>query len=481
MDPQALRARERLAALGARPGRSRSSTDRRGRRFLLVAGLDPVEVASQPLPAGEGLAALEARLGLDFALPRRGQSDGLSLVARIHVGQVRPQARGRHEGLATLETEQRAGRLPPGSVGGLLAGLVLVGRRGLGHDLLAGGGGVGIQILLVLLGRPGRRDGRRRRLVAQALVALQHAQHLAYSATCDADDVWVGEESNVPMTERPTYQTPQRILRRDGERSASPEEECPDALPVIAAIVTTQSEATENRPKIEKRVEAAQGTHVSDFEMEVQVEAEGDAVLIHEGSDLFAEDLEAKMAVLLDLSLNAELKIEDLKGNALPPVAVGVVCDIDVGDAKPVAQRVRKIPPQFKEKVADLIKGLLSAGMIQPSTSPWASPIVVIVKKNGVDIRLCIDYRLVNGLTQLMVYPMPLVNDLLEDLDKHMGYCSLDMASGFWVVPMTDRGKTWDDLCEKVERLLDVCEQWHLSISVEKSEWGMSQVDYLGH
>ncbi|KAG6613620.1 reverse transcriptase [Phytophthora cinnamomi] len=42
-------------------------------------------------------------------------------------------------------------------------------------------------------------------------------------------------------------------------------------------------------------------------------------------------------------------------------------------------------------------------------------------------------------------------------------------------------GKSWDDLCEKVERLLDVYEQWHLSISVEKSGWGMSQVEYLGH
>jgi len=116
-------------------------------------------------------------------------------------------------------------------------------------------------------------------------------------------------------------------------------------------------------------------------------------------------------------------------------------CNIDVGDAKPVAQRVRKIASRFKEKVADLIKGLLNAHMIQMSTSPWASPIVVIVKKNGVDIRLCIDYRVVNGLTRLMVYPMPLVNDLLEDLDKYLWFCSLDMASGFWVVPMTDRAR----------------------------------------
>jgi len=55
--------------------------------------------------------------------------------------------------------------------------------------------------------------------------------------------------------------------------------------------------------------------------------------------------------------------------------------------------------------LSDLIKSMLSARMIKPSTSPWASPIVIIIKKNGVDIRLCIDYRLVNGLTKLMVYP----------------------------------------------------------------------------
>eukprot|EP00644_Phytophthora_capsici_P005085 jgi/Phyca11/97239/e_gw1.1.1898.1 len=120
------------------------------------------------------------------------------------------------------------------------------------------------------------------------------------------------------------------------------------------------------------------------------------------------------------------------KGNALPPAARGAVCDIDVGNATPVAQRVRRVAPQFREKLSDLIKGLLSAGIITHSTSPWASPIVVIIKKNGVDIRLCIDYRLVNSLTKLMVYPMPLINDLLDDLDKVLWYCSLDMASGFW-------------------------------------------------
>ncbi|KAE9163448.1 hypothetical protein PF002_g31860 [Phytophthora fragariae] len=251
------------------------------------------------------------------------------------------------------------------------------------------------------------------------------------------------------------------------------------------------------------------------------------------------------------------------RGDALPPAARGVVCDIDVGEAKTIAQRVRKIAPQFREKVFDILKGLLSAKIIQMSRSPWASPIVEIIKKNGVDIRLCIDYRLVNGLTRLMIYPMPLINELLEGLDKVLWYCSLDMASGFWVVNMTDRARaisafitpfglfewnrmpfglknapqiyqrlldtalygftriprpgsecstdliesgepaspgqpsvldrrsyiddilvtagSWDETCARVEALLESCDQWNLSISVEKCYWGMRKVDYLGH
>ncbi|KAG6591054.1 reverse transcriptase [Phytophthora cinnamomi] len=198
---------------------------------------------------------------------------------------------------------------------------------------------------------------------------------------------------------------------------------------------------------------------------------EDEQVCIHESGDLHAEDVEAEMAVLPEVTVGtADVKIEDIqvgdpeinapeeiehlrgliwkrrhlligKGNALPPAARGVVCDIDVGDARPIAQRVRKVAPQFREKLSDLIKGLLGAQIIKASISPWASPIVVIIKKNGVDIRLCIDYRLVNSLTRLMVYPMPLINDLLEDLDKVLWYCSLDMASGFWVVTMTDRAR----------------------------------------
>ncbi|KAG2890758.1 hypothetical protein PC128_g27452 [Phytophthora cactorum] len=56
-------------------------------------------------------------------------------------------------------------------------------------------------------------------------------------------------------------------------------------------------------------------------------------------------------------------------------------------------------------------------------------PVVVIIKKNGVDIRIYIDDRLVNSLTRLMVHLLPLSNGLLEDLDKVRWFCSLDMES----------------------------------------------------
>ncbi|OWZ20635.1 reverse transcriptase [Phytophthora megakarya] len=183
----------------------------------------------------------------------------------------------------------------------------------------------------------------------------------------------------------------------------------------------------------------------------------------HDGGAVHAEDYDGDLAVLPEVTATtAEVRIQDLhvgdpeanppeeiqrlvdiiwdqrhlligKGNALPTATVGAVCDIDVGDAKPIAQRVRKVAPQYREKSSDLIKGLISARSIQVSTSPWASPIVAIIKKNGVDIRVCINYGLVNYLTRLMVYPMPLINDLLEGLDA--------VLCGLWVVSMTDRAR----------------------------------------
>ncbi|OWZ02908.1 Eukaryotic/viral aspartic protease [Phytophthora megakarya] len=111
-------------------------------------------------------------------------------------------------------------------------------------------------------------------------------------------------------------------------------------------------------------------------------------IYYHKSGVLSAEDLEGNLAVLPDIpiSTTAKVSIEDLqvgdpgsatpeeierlrqiiwkkwhlligKGNALPPAAKDVVCDIDVGNAKPIALRTRKLPTRFREKVAGLTMG----------------------------------------------------------------------------------------------------------------------------
>ncbi|OWZ18312.1 LOW QUALITY PROTEIN: reverse transcriptase [Phytophthora megakarya] len=169
----------------------------------------------------------------------------------------------------------------------------------------------------------------------------------------------------------------------------------------------------------------------------------------HEGCDLYAEDVNGQLAVLPEGPVTTEdVRIEDIQlcrsdnqtpkstdsvsgsgsfnipdrqEKCTPPADRGVVCDIDVKGAGPIALICRKLRIQFREKLAELIKGRLSAKMINHSRSSWASPIVVII-----------------NLTQLMVYPMPLINDLRKVLGSILLYCSLDMARGFWVVKMMD-------------------------------------------
>ncbi|KAH9125836.1 hypothetical protein AeMF1_003620 [Aphanomyces euteiches] len=128
-------------------------------------------------------------------------------------------------------------------------------------------------------------------------------------------------------------------------------------------------------------------------------------------------------------------------GNGLPPPARGTVCDIDVGSAKPIAHRPRRVRPEHLQKLFELLRGLLSYGLITFSNSQWASPIVIVLKKGGSDIRLCIDYRGINDLQELMRSPMPTLDAMLSGFHAVQWLLSLDNASGFWVVRATKRAR----------------------------------------
>ncbi|GMF43588.1 unnamed protein product [Phytophthora fragariaefolia] len=128
-------------------------------------------------------------------------------------------------------------------------------------------------------------------------------------------------------------------------------------------------------------------------------------------------------------------------GNGLPPPAYGAICDIDVQGHKPIEQRARRVPLKHLKKLYELLNVSLKAGLIAFSNSPWASPIVIGLKKNSADILLCIDYKMVHAITVLMEYAMPLVGDLLTELESYLWFCSIDAASGFWAVMMTQRAR----------------------------------------
>ncbi|POM79545.1 Hypothetical protein PHPALM_2762 [Phytophthora palmivora] len=133
--------------------------------------------------------------------------------------------------------------------------------------------------------------------------------------------------------------------------------------------------------------------------------------LYYTGPNVQNKDLDVGQQQKLVDVLKRHEKIMISSGNALPPPAYGVVCDIDVQEHAPIKQRARRTPLRFLGKLYELLKGLLRAGLITFSDSPWASPIVIVLKKNGVDIRLCIDYKMVNAVTAIMEYAMPLRAD----------------------------------------------------------------------
>nr|XP_057913595.1 uncharacterized protein LOC131107503 [Doryrhamphus excisus] len=117
--------------------------------------------------------------------------------------------------------------------------------------------------------------------------------------------------------------------------------------------------------------------------------------------------------------------------------------DIPLVDNVPVRQRYRRIPPSEYEIVKKHINQLLSSQVIRESSSPYASPIVLVRKKDG-SIRMCVDYRQLNSKTHKDAFPLPRIEESLDALCGARWFSTLDLASGYNQVPVTeaDRAKT---------------------------------------
>ena len=103
--------------------------------------------------------------------------------------------------------------------------------------------------------------------------------------------------------------------------------------------------------------------------------------------------------------------------------------------ARPFAGPVYRLSTLEQRDLHSQIQTLLQAGMIKPSSSPWASPVLLVAKKDG-GLRLCIDYRRLNKSTIPDKYPVPLVDDLLDQLADAKFFTKLDLRSGYWQIAM---------------------------------------------
>ena len=224
----------------------------------------------------------------------------------------------------------------------------------------------------------------------------------------------------------------------------------------------------------------------------------------------------------------------------------GVLCDdpgktvaaelhIRTGDSAPVRSHPYRVPPRWKDSVKEQLDQLLALGIIEPSSSPWSSSLVIVSKKDG-GVRTCVDYRAVNAVTEPDPYQMPLIEEILDMLASATFISKVDLTKGFHQIPVnpsdcpktsfcTPWGKfqykympfglrngpavfqrlmdnllhrdkqfsqvyiddiaifsaTWEEHCQHIDVVLGRLKEAGLTAKVAKCQWAQTRVEFLGH
>jgi transposase InsO family protein len=209
---------------------------------------------------------------------------------------------------------------------------------------------------------------------------------------------------------------------------------------------------------------------------------------------------------------------------------------IDTGDHQPFKIYPRRRSPMERERINNEVRRMLADGIVVESDSPFASPSTLVNKKTG-DLRFCGDYRKLNTITRKDSFPLPRVDDCLDQLGKAKFFSTLDLASGYWQIPIhpddrhktafqTEEGlyefvvmpfgltnapatfqramnhvfrkaigkfcvvylddiniysETWEEHLLHVERILQLLAQYGFSLKASKCNFGCTTVDFLGY
>lgn len=189
----------------------------------------------------------------------------------------------------------------------------------------------------------------------------------------------------------------------------------------------------------------------------IQIHTDNNGTRVFLGNDLLPV---SKVVNLISLSpdiVNTPLKGQELSdllqilkryqrnittGTSVSSISTAEL-EIRLKENKIINHRPYRMAHSEREKVKLIIKDLLENKIIRESTSPYASPIVLVHKKDG-STRMCVDFRALDKITVKDRFPLPRIDDQLDRLGKHKFFTTLDMASGFHQIPIAEYsiGKT---------------------------------------
>ncbi|KAL2236318.1 UNVERIFIED_CONTAM: Retrovirus-related Pol polyprotein from transposon opus [Sesamum indicum] len=181
------------------------------------------------------------------------------------------------------------------------------------------------------------------------------------------------------------------------------------------------------------------------YKKEVMIECSGESKVIFVGDRqvvpvcvisamearrLMLEGCEAYLAHVVDTEkVNPALE-EIPVVRDFPEVEVDFAIETLLGVA-PISIASYRMAPVELQELKKQIEELLGKGFIRPSTSPWGAPVLFVKKKDG-SMRLCVDYRQLNRVTVKNKYPLPRIDDLLDQLKGATIFSKIDLRSGYW-------------------------------------------------
>jgi hypothetical protein len=149
----------------------------------------------------------------------------------------------------------------------------------------------------------------------------------------------------------------------------------------------------------------------------------------HEKKITFMSALEAKSVEEVPVVCEyPDVFLEELP-SMQPNRDVDFVIDL-LPSTRPIAKRPYRMSVDELEELKKQLKELSNKGYIKPSASPWGSPILFVKKKDG-SMRMCIDYQNLNAVTVKNKYPLPRIDDLLDQLKDAKFFSKIDLRSRY--------------------------------------------------